>query len=126
MTPTHDAMPFCNSVLVSQAIDDWAEFMRQPLLAPPSMLGSLFASGSARGGGGGLRGRASNGVVKHLFIVGGSTFRVSRLIEDVQKLIHGFCDGDITRVASLEDLDHSQTDTKATVLVLQDLDATVF
>lgn len=106
MTPVHDALPLPNSVLVSQAVDDWMEFIREPLLAQPS----LFLGQS---------------VIKHLFIVGGTTFRVSRLIEDVQKFIRMFC-GEISRVESLEELDHAKVDSNATVLVLEDLDQPVF
>lgn len=106
MTPIHDALPLPNSVLVSQAVDDWVEFIREPLLARPS----LFLGRS---------------VIKHLFIVGGTTFRVSRLIEDVQKLIRVFCE-EIIRVETLEELDHAKVDSNATVLVLEDLDQPVF
>lgn len=106
MTPSHDALPLPNSVLVSQAVDDWMELIREPLLARPS----LHLGGS---------------VIKHLFIVGGATFRISRLIEDVQKLIRASCE-DITRVETLEELDHAKVDSNATVLVLEDLDHHVF
>jgi hybrid polyketide synthase/nonribosomal peptide synthetase ACE1 len=106
MTPIHDALPLPNSVLVSQAVDDWVEFIREPLLARPSL----------------FMGRS---IIKHLFIVGGTTFRVSRLIEDVQKLIRLFCE-DITRVESLEELNHGKVDSNATVLILEDLDKPVF
>ncbi|RYP73786.1 hypothetical protein DL770_007712 [Monosporascus sp. CRB-9-2] len=106
MTPVKDALSLPNSVMVSQAVDDWVAFIREPLLASPS----LFAGHS---------------IIKHLFIVGGTTLRVSRLVHDVRKLIHAFCD-DITAVESLEKLDHTEVDGNATILVLEDLDHPVF
>jgi hybrid polyketide synthase/nonribosomal peptide synthetase ACE1 len=112
MTPVKDAMALPNSVMVSQALSEWVELVREPLMASASP--SLFSSGPSN-------------IIKHLFIVGGSTLRVSRLAEDVRKLIHGFCD-DITRVASIEELDNDQVaiGSDATVLVLEDLDHAVF
>lgn len=106
MTPIQDALPLPNSVMVSQAVDDWVEFIREPLLARPSL----------------FMGRS---VVKDLFIVGGSTFRVSRLIEDIIKFIGVYCDS-ITRAETLEELDTAKVDQKATVLILEDLDHPVF
>lgn len=123
MTPTHDSMPFCNSVMVSQAVNDWVDLIRQPLMARPGNQDSLFSTGSAPGGTGV---KVPDSVLKHLFIVGGSTLAVSRLIEGIQKLIRGFCDEDITRIECLEELDHAQIAKSATVLVLQDLDQPVF
>ncbi|KAK7460255.1 beta-ketoacyl synthase domain-containing protein [Colletotrichum acutatum] len=106
MTPVKDAMSLPNSVMVSQAVDDWVEFIREPLLASPS----LFVGQS---------------VIKHLFIIGGATLRVSRLVQDIRKLIHAFCD-EITVVESLERLDDVEINENATVLVLEDLDHPVF
>ncbi|KAI9927011.1 hypothetical protein MW887_003392 [Aspergillus wentii] len=102
-TVVQDSLALPNSVLVSQAVDDWVEFMREPLVWRPSV----------------------QSVIKHLFIVGGTTFRVSRLIEDLLKLIRGFCEV-MTRVETFEELNHSTIDSKATVLVLADLDEPVF
>ncbi|EFQ32290.1 beta-ketoacyl synthase domain-containing protein [Colletotrichum graminicola M1.001] len=106
MTPVKDALSLPNSVMVSQAVDDWVEFIREPLLASPS----LFVGQS---------------VIQHLFIIGGTTLRVSRLVQDIRKLIHAFCE-DITAVESLERLEDFEIDEKATVLVLEDLDHPVF
>ncbi|KAK1676294.1 beta-ketoacyl synthase domain-containing protein [Colletotrichum godetiae] len=106
MTPVKDAMSLPNSVMVSQAVDDWVEFIREPLLASPS----LFVGQS---------------IIKHLFIIGGATLKVSRLVQDIRKLIHAFCD-DITAVESLERLGDVEIDSNATVLVLEDLDHPVF
>lgn len=106
MTPIQDALPLPNSVMVSQAVDDWVDFIREPLLARPSL--SMDRS-----------------VIKDLFIIGGSTFRVSRLIEDIMKFIREFCET-ITRVETLEELEAAKVDSEATVLVLEDLDHPVF
>ncbi|KAJ5318336.1 hypothetical protein N7476_004756 [Penicillium atrosanguineum] len=114
MTPTNDSMPFCNSVLVSQAVDDWVDFVRQPLMAQAGVGASLFSK------------QSSDATLKRLFIVGGQDFHVSRLIDGVQKLIRPFCDESITRVERLEDLEHEQIDKSSTVLVMQDLDEPVF
>lgn len=114
MTPTNDSMPFCNSVLVSQAVDDRVDFLRQPLMAQAAVGMSLFSK------------KPSDAVLKKLFIVGGQNLHVSRLIDGVQKLIRPFCDEAITRVELLEDLDHHQIDKSSTVLVMQDLDRPVF
>ncbi|PKY00833.1 beta-ketoacyl synthase domain-containing protein [Aspergillus campestris IBT 28561] len=112
MTPTNDSMPFCNSVLVSQAVDDWVDLVRQPLMA--SVGGSLFST------------KSSSALLEKFFIVGGQTLHVSRLIDAVQKIIRPFCGETVTRVDQLEDLDHDQIDKSSTVLVLQDLDSPVF
>ncbi|OOF97571.1 hypothetical protein ASPCADRAFT_129251 [Aspergillus carbonarius ITEM 5010] len=114
MTPTSDSLPFCNSVLVSQAVDDWVDFVRQPLMAQAALGGSLFSK------------KSSDAVLEKLFIVGGQKLHVSRLIDGVQKLIRPFCDEAITRVELLEDLDYDLIDRSATVLVMQDLDQPVF
>ncbi|RHZ44289.1 uncharacterized protein CDV56_102026 [Aspergillus thermomutatus] len=114
MTPTNDSMPFCNSVLVSQAVDDWVDFVRQPLMTQAAAGASLFSK------------KSSEAVLKKLFIVGGQNLHVSRFIDGVQKLIRPFCDEAINRVELLEDLDHDQIDKSSTVLVLQDLDQPVF
>ncbi|KAK0379659.1 beta-ketoacyl synthase domain-containing protein [Colletotrichum limetticola] len=106
MTPVKDAMSLPNSVMVSQAVDDWVEFIREPLLASPSLF-------------------VGQAVIKHLFIIGGATLRVSRLVQDIRKLIHAFCD-EITVVESLERLDDVEINEKATILVLEDLDHPVF
>jgi hybrid polyketide synthase/nonribosomal peptide synthetase ACE1 len=114
MTPTHDSMPFCNSVLVSQAVDEWVGFIRQPLMLQAAAGVSLFSK------------KSSEAVLKNLFIVGGQHLHVSRLIDGVQNLIRPFCNEAITRVELLEDLDHDQIDKSSTVLVLQDLDQPLF
>ncbi|KAK4180644.1 hypothetical protein QBC36DRAFT_297446 [Triangularia setosa] len=109
MTPVKDAMALPNSVMVSQALSEWVELIREPLMASSP---SLFSGQS---------------IIKHLFIIGGSTLRVSRLAEDVRKLIHAFCD-EITRVKSIEELDSTGAEIgpDATVVVLEDLDHPVF
>ncbi|KAG8413661.1 hypothetical protein J3458_012730 [Metarhizium acridum] len=91
---------------VIRAVDDWVEFIREPLLASPAFL-------------------VGKCVIKKLFIVGGATFQVSRLIETVQKLIRPFC-GDIVRVQSLEGLGQAGFSVNSTLLVLEDLDHPVF
>ncbi|KAL8972023.1 MAG: hypothetical protein Q9197_002975 [Variospora fuerteventurae] len=106
MTASNDALALPNSVMVSQAVDDWIEFIREPLLLRPL----LFLGQS---------------VIKNLFVVGGAIFRVSRLIEEVQKLVRVFCE-DIVRVKTLEDLENANVASSVTVLVLQDLDRPVF
>nr|XP_036580489.1 beta-ketoacyl synthase domain-containing protein [Colletotrichum truncatum]KAF6788401.1 beta-ketoacyl synthase domain-containing protein [Colletotrichum truncatum] len=106
MTPTNEGFAYANSVMVSQATDDWVDFIREPLMA-----GSSLFTGSA--------------IIKHLFIVGGTTFRISRLAQEINKLIGVFCE-DITQVEKLDDLDHAAIGQDATVLVLQDLDQPVF
>ncbi|KAI0199478.1 beta-ketoacyl synthase domain-containing protein [Astrocystis sublimbata] len=106
MTPVNNSMAFCNSVLVSQAVDDQVEFLREPLLSQPSL-------------------HEDASVIDHLFIVGGSTLKVSRLAQDVQRSIQMYCNT-ITRVKSLHELDSSQVDRDGTVLVLQELDEPVF
>ncbi|KAI9150471.1 beta-ketoacyl synthase domain-containing protein [Paramyrothecium foliicola] len=106
MTPLHSSMPFCNSVMVSQAINEKVEFLRDPLMAQPSL-------------------HQDQSAIKHLFLVGGATLQISRLVEDIYRLIQMFCDN-ITRVKSLEELDYLKIDKDATVLVLQDLDQPVF
>lgn len=103
MTAVQDTLALPNSVFVSQAVDDWFEFTREPLVWRPS---TQYA-------------------IKRLFVVGGTVFRVSRLIEDLLKLIRVFCE-DIIRVETLEELDHANVDSNATVLVLSDLDRPVF
>ncbi|KAK3988255.1 hypothetical protein QBC44DRAFT_398459 [Cladorrhinum sp. PSN332] len=109
MTPVNDAMTLPNSVMVSQALSEWVEQIREPLVASST---SLFSGQS---------------IIKHLYIVGGSTLRVSRLVGDLQKLIHASCD-EITRSVSIEELDSaaSEIGPDATVLVLEDLDHPVF
>ncbi|KAG8407443.1 hypothetical protein J3459_018495 [Metarhizium acridum] len=92
--------------LSAAAVDDWVEFIREPLLASPAFL-------------------VGKCVIKKLFIVGGATFQVSRLIETVQKLIRPFC-GDIVRVQSLEGLGQAGFSVNSTLLVLEDLDHPVF
>ncbi|KAL9045343.1 MAG: hypothetical protein Q9214_001595, partial [Letrouitia sp. 1 TL-2023] len=104
-TAVHDSLALPNSVMVSQAVDEWMEFIREPLLA-----GSLSLGRS---------------VIKNLFIVGGATLHVSRLIGDVQKYIRGFCEY-ILQVENFEALDHTKLDSNSTVLVLEDLDHHVF
>lgn len=118
MTPVQDALEFPNSVMVSQAVDEWVDFLREPLLAASSSSSSLLAAQTA--------------TIKHLYIVGGTTFRVSRLAQDVHKAMRAFCD-DITQIKALEQLvdihsgDAAERDlTDATVLVLEDLDHPVF
>ncbi|KAH7019596.1 beta-ketoacyl synthase domain-containing protein [Ilyonectria destructans] len=106
MTPTDDGLALVNSVLVTQAVNDWVEFIREPLLAQSSLfVGRL--------------------VIDNLFVVGGSSFRNTRLINEIQKLIGVFCEN-VTKVKAIEALDHSKIDSKSTVLVLQDLDQPVF
>lgn len=114
MTPNNDSMPFCNSVLVSQAVDDWVDFVRQPLMSQAAAGVPLFSK------------KSSVGTLEKLFIVGGQSLHVSRLIDGVQKLLRPFCHQAIIRVGLLEDLDHDQVDKSSTVLVLQDLDQPVF
>ncbi|KAK2022912.1 beta-ketoacyl synthase domain-containing protein [Colletotrichum zoysiae] len=106
MTPVKDAMSLPNSVMVSQAVNDWVDFVREPLLATPSLF-------------------AAEALVKHLFIVGGTTLRVSRLVQDVRKLMLPFCD-DVTTLESLDGIQQTEVDENATVLVLEDLDHAVF
>ncbi|KAH7329713.1 beta-ketoacyl synthase domain-containing protein [Stachybotrys elegans] len=99
MSPTSEPLPLPTSVMVSQAVDDWVEFVRQPLAAPPYVK------------------------IPHLWIAGGVSLDVSRLAQGVHKCIGSFC-GAVSRVESLEDLGHINSD--AVVLVLADLDRAVF
>ncbi|KAH6880012.1 beta-ketoacyl synthase domain-containing protein [Thelonectria olida] len=106
MSSTETNFTYPSSVIVSQAVDDWVDFIREPLLAQSSLF-------------------ASRPVINHLFLVGGSTFRNSRLSDEIQKLIGVFCEN-MTKVKALEELDHDEIDSSATVVVLQDLDQPVF
>lgn len=101
-----DSMVFPASAFVSQAVDSWVEFIREPLLASPVL-------------------PIRQSFIKKLFIVGSITFQVTRLIENVQKLVRPFCD-DIVRVQSLEELDQAGFGRDFTVLVREDLDHPVF
>ncbi|XWW92934.1 hypothetical protein V2A60_000862 [Cordyceps javanica] len=106
ISATEDSMTFPTSVFVSQAVDDWVEFIREPLIAEP-----VFSVGRA--------------LIKTLFIVGGSTLQVSRLIQTIQNLVRPFCD-DIVRAKSLVDLEHGSVTRDSTLLVLEDLENSVF
>ncbi|KAF4124349.1 Acyl transferase domain in polyketide synthase (PKS) enzyme [Geosmithia morbida] len=106
MTPVKDAISLPNSVMVSQAVDDWVEFIREPLMASPSLF-------------------VGQPLIKNLFIIGGTTLRVSRLAQDIRKLIHNFCDY-ITTIGSLEMLSDAEIGKNDTVLVLEDLDHPIF
>ena len=106
MTPVTDGLSLPNSVMVSQAVDDWVEFLREPLVVQP-----LFFQGRS--------------IIKRLFVVGGTTLRVSRLVQDLRKLIRPFCD-DLYSVGSLGELDCTMIDSDAAVLVVEDLDHHVF
>ncbi|KAL4811323.1 beta-ketoacyl synthase domain-containing protein [Aspergillus unguis] len=106
MTETDDRLAFPYSVMVSQAVDDWVEFVRQPLMASSSV--------------------PSNAMVENLVIVGGANLHTSRLIDGVRKLVKPFCKSAITTVERIEDLGDEQIDASSTVLVLQDLDNPVF
>ncbi|KAJ3496326.1 hypothetical protein NLG97_g2739 [Lecanicillium saksenae] len=106
ISTTQDSMAFPTSVFVSQAVDDWVEFIREPLIAEP-----IFSVGRA--------------LIKKLFIVGGSTLQISRLVQTIQNLVRPFCD-DIVCAKSLVDLDHGSVTRDSTVLVLEDLENSVF
>lgn len=106
MTPYQASPSFGNSVIVTQAVDDWVEFIRSPLLARSSLL-------------------PVSSDIHHLFVVGGTSFHISRLVQDIKKHIGVFCE-QITWVKTLEELDHDNIDSRSTVLVLSDLDQPVF
>ncbi|KAF2761850.1 beta-ketoacyl synthase domain-containing protein [Pseudovirgaria hyperparasitica] len=106
MSPLLSQKAFCNSVLVSQAIDHQVEALREPLMAQPSLHDEKLA-------------------LANLYIVGGSTLRTSRLIEEIQRSIHSFCN-QITKVKTLDSMKNYEVVKEDTVLVLQDLDQPVF
>lgn len=106
IVPEKDSAIFPNSVLVSQAVDDQVEFLREPLLAPPSL----------------FQGRA---VIDHLFIIGGNAVQISQLIRGLQSLLRSHC-SKITVLESVDAVIHAQLPLDATVLVLADLARNTF
>jgi hybrid polyketide synthase/nonribosomal peptide synthetase ACE1 len=106
MTPTTDDLSYLNSVVISQAVDDWVSNLREPLLTSAS----LFAKSSP---------------IQELVIVGGSTFQVARLVDGIYKLVGSLCD-DISRYKTLDELMTADIGASATILVLADLDQPVF
>lgn len=106
MTPIHDSLSLPNSVMVTQAVDDWINCLREPLIAGSSFFGR-------------------QSIIKHLSIVGGTTAFVSGLIQDVSDVMRATCD-EITIAKSFDSFDGGLTFPDTTVLVLQDLDSPVF
>lgn len=106
LTPTTDDLSYLNSVVVSQAVDDWVSNLREPLLTSAS----LFAKSSP---------------IQELVIVGGSTYQVARLVDGIYKLVGSLCD-DISRYKTLDELANADIGANATILVLTDLDQPVF
>lgn len=106
MTPVADALSLPNSVMVSQAVDDWVAFLREPLLMDLPL----------------LQGRP---LFQRLIVVGGTTLQVSRLLKDVQKLIRvSGCE--VIAVDSLDALEPTRLDSDASVLVVEDPDQPIF
>ncbi|KAG6003604.1 putative Hybrid PKS-NRPS biosynthetic cluster [Claviceps maximensis] len=108
ISSVEDTMTFPTSVFTSQAVNEMVKFVREPLkYGPPVSL--------------------KHSTVKRLFIVGGTTLPVSRLIQRAKTLIQPFCN-DIVLEQSLEtfSVNHTSVPADSTVVILEDLDHHVF
>lgn len=105
-TPSVDSPALPNAVIVTQAVDDWISYIRNPLTSFPP-----FGDGKP--------------IIRHLIVIGGTTPTVQGLRKDVLSRIQPFCDK-IVVADSLESFDGSQTTKDTLVLVLQDIDSPVF
>ncbi|OQE31773.1 hypothetical protein PENSTE_c001G00730 [Penicillium steckii] len=106
IVPEEDSAIFPNSVLVSQAVDDRVDFLREPLLSSPTIF-------------------KDRTVIENLFIIGGKSLNISRLTRDLQSLLKAQC-SNITVLESFDAVTHTQLPSNTTVLILADLAGNTF
>ncbi|KAI1176375.1 beta-ketoacyl synthase domain-containing protein [Nemania sp. FL0916] len=106
-TPEHFERIYAGSVLVSQAVDDRLNLLREPLLSDATT-STVGLDGAQR-----------------LVILGGNTLRTSRLVTDIERsLRHRF--QSVTSLKTLDDTRVGLIPPEATILSLVDLDKPVF
>ncbi|WEW56050.1 hypothetical protein PRK78_001485 [Emydomyces testavorans] len=104
MTPETDILPRPMSVIVSQAVDDRVNLLREPLLYPGQSL------------------RSENW---DLVILGGETMRTIILIEEIRRLLLPW-GVHVTQFPSLNDVDSTQMSPASFVLSVTELDKPIF
>ncbi|KAH8656641.1 putative polyketide synthase [Tricladium varicosporioides] len=101
-TPTPKSFMAPYSVMVTQAVDNQINLIRQPLAAAEE-----------------------KPAIEKLLIVGGQTGTTKSLIEEVKSIVAPFCDA-VSVVEKLEDVNENTFSAKHTVLSLTELDQAVF
>lgn len=99
--PNHESLPIPFSVIAAQAVDNRVNFLRQPLSSSLDLR------------------------ISRLTIVGGSTPKTSRLVDDIRGMLAPHCDK-ATHVNSLADLNFGDVPFMGTILSLTDLDEPTF
>ncbi|KAI9848698.1 MAG: putative Hybrid PKS-NRPS biosynthetic cluster [Sclerophora amabilis] len=100
--PHHDTLPVPLSIVVSQAVDDKVEFLKQPLA--PSQLMT---------------------VIPELTMIGGGGVESAKLVADIHQTLTSRC-GRIKKIQSLQDIRPDILPVGGTVLCLSDIDEPVF
>ena len=95
------------TVLLSQAVDGKRNFLRYPLKFERD---AFFEPGT---------------LIEELVIIGGASFEVARLIEQIKSLVQNHC-GHIRTIRTLPDLSQLKTSSGTTVLSLTELESSIF
>jgi len=106
ITPDRLNFIYAGSVLVSQAVDDNVNFLREP-----------FSSDLLP-----ITGQKD---IETVIIIGGTTLRVSRLVEDLKRALKRLSRS-VVIFKTLQEVDHAALSTQTTVISLTDLEKPVF
>ena len=100
--PHHDTLPVPLSIIVSQALDERVDSLRNPLAQSQSMI-----------------------VIPHLTVIGGEGAKSARLAADIKQILLSRC-GKVKQIQSLQDCRPDELPFGGTVLCLSDIDEPVF
>ena len=100
--PHHDTLPVPLSIIVSQAVDDRVDSLRNPLAQSQSRI-----------------------VIPHLTIIGGEGAKSARLAADIKQILLSHC-GKAKQIQSLQECRPDELPFGGTVLCLSDIDEPVF
>ena len=99
--PHHDMLPVPLSIIVSQAVDDKVEFLKQPLALSQSMT-----------------------VIPELTVIGGGGAESAKLAAEIDRALTSCC-GRVKQIKSLHDIRPDELPVGGTVLCLSDIDEPV-